>query len=417
MLGVKSDPWLEKIINDFEIPKNVLEQKAFLDEVGFFEKVYQNLIKLPPQGQKWLKRYMYLNHPLQIAILIGDTALINSLINENSFDPKVENSQGTSLLCYAAYFGKIQILDCLVNNYHLNIKETDEHGLTPLHYAAQSGNIEMLEHLIHTYNLDVNKTTKDGSSLLHSAAYSGHIEMFDKLVTQKRLTVTKTNDRGGTPLYCAAMSGNMDMLQHLINKHDLKVRETANDGSTLLHWAAFSGHIKMLKHLINNGLDANKTTNDGRTLLHFAAYCGHIKMLEHLTNTYNLYVNNTTEDGSSLLYYAAMKNNMEMFITLMDHPYSLDPTLQDHEGKTYGDYLDKKAYYELELLLLSNFKETITKNRVLTYLIELSEKKEWTDILTRLKSYQNMSNNTFAFFNIEQKRSPLNKEKASCTIQ
>ena len=116
----------------------------------------ESLSKQPPLGQKWVKED--LSHPLQIAILIGDTTLVNYLINENSFNPKVKNTQGASLVCYAAHFGKIQVLDCLVNNHQLDIQETDDNGSTPLHYAAEAGNIKIFTHLVTKYNLDVKKT-------------------------------------------------------------------------------------------------------------------------------------------------------------------------------------------------------------------------------------------------------------------
>ena len=61
-----------------------------------------------------------------------------------SVEEPVDPNQGSRLLHYACYFGKVKAMKALCEQYNADLSSIDYRGQTPLHVATSSGELGSL---------------------------------------------------------------------------------------------------------------------------------------------------------------------------------------------------------------------------------------------------------------------------------
>ena len=161
----------------------------------------------------------------------------------------------------------------------IDVKNSD--GESVLHWAAEFGQVDLIELFVKGV-LDVNVVDNDGRTPLHDASSEGHAECVRVLLTLGgRPSMTVVAGTYGTPLHQAVLAGHEKIVSVLL-KEGCPIDLKDSNGESVLHWAAEFGQVDLIKLFVKGGLDVNVVDNDGRTPLHFAASQGHVECVHIL---------------------------------------------------------------------------------------------------------------------------------------
>jgi ankyrin repeat protein len=199
------------------------------------------------------------------------------------------NSDGSTPLHHAVYYGKVQAVQLLLQagaNVHAT---TSTGGSTALHFAAEAGGVEVAQLLLQA-GADVHtRTSNGGSTALHCAASMGRVDVLQLLLDAGADAAAACFQGQRTALHDAIEAGCLESVQLLLRYGApvdsimrLKNHYSALEELTPLHMAATYGRLQMLQPLVEAGADLEVWCEYTGTLLHCAAFRGHLNVAARL---------------------------------------------------------------------------------------------------------------------------------------
>ena len=252
--------------------------------------------------------------PLHMAVAEGYKHIVSVLLEEGC-PIGVKNSNGESVLHWAARFGQVDLI-VQFTKCGLNVNAEDNDGWTPLHFAADNGNLK-----------SVRKLLESGG----------------------KASMTVVAGTCGTPLHLAVAKGYKHIVSVLLEE-GCPIGVKNSNGRSVLHWAAGFGQVDLIALFVKGGLNANAEDNDGWTPLHTAAANGKRKSVRRLlrlgtgqvsaTVTSRIVptqsINYAGKNGITPLLRAAMKLHVKTFMELKSH--GGDIYLSDSFGLKFCDW-------------------------------------------------------------------------------
>ena len=213
------------------------------------------------------------------------------------------DSGGATLLCLAAFYGRLKTVEFLLNRSKEKINEGNKKGLTPLLLAAFGGHEDVARLLI-AHGTEIHLRTR-GDTSLTSAVKQGHWAVVDLLMT-----------------------------------HDPSIaRESTNDGETPLHLAVSRNHFDIVKLLLDFGCDPTaRSTRTGDSLLHLVAGKGHFITLELVLKYAGQFVNDKNTEGMTPLLIAAKAGFDRTVRTVLNYSREKDIPLTELIVETSQHY-------------------------------------------------------------------------------
>ncbi|XP_055324548.1 ankycorbin [Sitodiplosis mosellana] len=297
--------------------------------------------------------------PLHLAVIQGNTALVNLLIANKANVNAVDN-EGHSVVHWAAVCGEVEALRALLAAGS-DITITDLNGGSPLHYAAQMSNgsgyqshsanlaLEILEIFLQQPNVHVDVCDRDGRQPLLWAASAGAVKAVLMLV-KAGARVESADKDGLTALHCAASRGHTECINVLINLCGAPVDLIDTNGCTALHYAVTLGHADATYMLLDLGADPNRQDRKGRTPAHCGCAKGQFETVKLLRDRKaNLWLRNAK--GDLPLHEAASSGRRELVLWLLDQrPKHVNTTSND--GRTILHIAASNDYSDMCKMLI-----------------------------------------------------------------
>ena len=121
------------------------------------------------------------NTVLHYAAMYGDVNTVNVLLEADSFLASVENNEGITPIYYAIVVSDNDILSSIITNGQIDINKKDSLGYTPLHYAANYGNMEAVVLLVEEFNADKTIVKDDNFTASDIAANNSYYTIVEYL--------------------------------------------------------------------------------------------------------------------------------------------------------------------------------------------------------------------------------------------
>lgn len=121
------------------------------------------------------------NTVLHYAAMYGDVNTVNALLEADSSLASVENNEGITPIYYAIILSDNDILSSLITNGQIDINKKDSLGYTPLHYAANYGNMEAVVLLVEEFNADKTIVNDDNFTASDIAANNSYYTIVEYL--------------------------------------------------------------------------------------------------------------------------------------------------------------------------------------------------------------------------------------------
>ncbi|MEI0608811.1 ankyrin repeat domain-containing protein [Brachyspira pilosicoli] len=121
------------------------------------------------------------NTVLHYAAMYGDVNTVNVLLEADSSLASVENNEGITPIYYAIVVSDNDILSSIINNGQIDINKKDSLGYTPLHYAANYGNMEAVVLLVEEFNADKTIVNDDNFTASDIAANNSYYTIVEYL--------------------------------------------------------------------------------------------------------------------------------------------------------------------------------------------------------------------------------------------
>ncbi|KAK6188909.1 hypothetical protein SNE40_004989 [Patella caerulea] len=286
--------------------------------------------------------------PLHLAAELGDTEMVDSLVNRPSDTEDAGNETHQPL-------------------------DHDLDGHLPLHYASQHGHSHIIPLL---YKPEI---TDDDFGKAVKLAITWH--QYDALCTlfklrpdfdigkdQKRNLVFKAENnmaQFGKPII-QALNSEKNLLTRLVRQaaHDnlmeelellesfgVEVSRQDYMGRTALHEAAEQGHADVVYFLLDHGADANVQDWQGSTALHYACKTGNTKVIDILVSHPETNINAQDLCGRNVLMVAAYARKSDVVGYLLQNS-NVNPWQKDKFNQNILHYLIllDKASVILEIL-------------------------------------------------------------------
>lgn len=162
--------------------------------------------------------------PLHLAVLLGQTSVVQSLI-DHKVDVTLQDHQGNTPLHIACRRDDQDAVRIIVESFRNNIEARRKYfairnceGLTCLHVASQSKAYMIMGHLF-MKGADVNiRDAKSGRTMLHYAVERRDLETVKKLLTHSDIDINCKTYKGETPLVIAYWRNYRDILRKLKSK-------------------------------------------------------------------------------------------------------------------------------------------------------------------------------------------------------
>ena len=152
--------------------------------------------------------------PLHWASIKNQTDTINLLLG-NGADTKLTNSDGNTVLHYAAMYGDVNTVNALLNADSSLASVENNEGITPIYYAIILSDNDILSSLITKGQIDINKKDSLGYTPLHYAANYGNMEAVVLLVEEFNADKTIVNDDNFTASDIAANNSYYTIVEYL----------------------------------------------------------------------------------------------------------------------------------------------------------------------------------------------------------
>lgn len=304
--------------------------------------------------------------PLVWAVWLGNTALVEALLEGDHVDVHSRYSKDTALECAAA-FNEVEMMRLLLSRVDMNVEAASE----ALFAAVESASLEAVQFLM-ALNVALN-TTRKGVTPLCMAAQCGYVSIQDLLLEDKRVDLNCMNPAREEPVILTLIRNvhhtEAVKLTRLLELHErVNLNVVDAQGNTALHFMAEKGHLLGCSFLVQNypwmlswancrgdtplfsaiqylkpdicrylleqtDVDLESVNLDGRTPILECAYRGDLKTFKVLVERSDRV--RTTVKGNrshSSLLEAAKSGNDEVVWYLIDE--GADPNIQDEEGRT-----------------------------------------------------------------------------------
>ncbi len=237
--------------------------------------------------------------PLHVAVILGEYAMVEYLIN-NKAAVSAKDSSGATALHEAVRYGHLEIVNLLLDNgadvnardslgktplliitpennqfeiYEAllssgaDLNATDSFGDTALHIATLTeANVSVIEYLF-SKGADINERNKKGITPLAQAVekrIAEHIEFYAKMGAD----IHAADINNITPLYKSLDAG-LDMTKQLINENNFALRDSL--GNTALHIGILKNvSMDQIIFLLDIGIDINARNRNGHSPLYLA---------------------------------------------------------------------------------------------------------------------------------------------------
>lgn len=304
-------------------------------------------------------------YPLHLAVLNGDTALVDMLL-DNRADVTAVDFCGKAALHIACEMNIPDIAKALIdrsNSSNLNIADGD--GRTALMYACQYSSKDLVEYLLQKGSI-VNVSDVCGESpLLQCIANVRSSSEMMRCLLNAGANVRHQNYRGESPLLRAlrhsyVYQGGRRNVQYLemalmLIDHDSNLKVTNSLGQTPLHLAVCANDEVVVKKLINAGCKVDVFDQLGLSPIYYACRNANRKILNLLVKS-----------GANLKIYDwyKLKENLKMpdSCALVDELMQITREMQPLRAlcrtvirKCFKSSIEKNAKFLPIPALLSNF--------------------------------------------------------------
>jgi ankyrin repeat protein len=145
-------------------------------------------------------------------------------------DVNLQDTDGTTALITASYFGQVDVVHELLQNNELAVNLQVTTGLTALYMASQNSHVDVVRELLRSITLDVNLQMADGTTALITASYFGHVEVVCELLQNNRVDVNLQHTSDCTALDMALGEKNDDVVRLLEKYRDEEWKRLENGG-------------------------------------------------------------------------------------------------------------------------------------------------------------------------------------------
>ncbi|KAH6767524.1 hypothetical protein C2S52_018507 [Perilla frutescens var. hirtella] len=192
---------------------------------GQFDFVHE-LMKLDPQIARDMNQYGF--RPLDIASIMGKTAIVKAMLSSNGDLCRVAGKDSRTALHYAAINGRVEIIHHLLSTFPDCLQDITVHGETALHLAVKYYQFDAFCQMVNSLErlskmAIINGEDGDGNTVLHLAVSTKQYACLNILVGENSSMrgTLKLNVRNGKGLTALDVS---DMV--IQDFYDVKVRET-----------------------------------------------------------------------------------------------------------------------------------------------------------------------------------------------
>ncbi|KAF4947092.1 hypothetical protein FGADI_10722 [Fusarium gaditjirri] len=206
--------------------------------------------------------------------------VLRRLLADPRIDPNSRDSEGYSLLYYAAEIGATGLVELMLENSKIDMGFEDSNA--PLAVAAQWGHVGVVKAFLKTGRFEINTPLAypNGSSdapkgpLLSIASESGEMGVVDLLLSQPGIDACETDAIGRTPLAMAASQGQTDVVERLLAVERVDANSRDMNGWTPLHMAMTYGYsVETVQALLRaENINPDAPDDAGRTPL--SVLCG-----------------------------------------------------------------------------------------------------------------------------------------------
>ncbi|XP_071148307.1 ankyrin repeat domain-containing protein 7-like [Mytilus edulis] len=152
-----------------------------------------------------------------------------------------------------------------------SIDKVDSEGRSLLFYAATFGTVEVADQLLKS-GCDPNVQDVNGDTALHEAVLNGHLKLIRLLLKKAvNLDINVKNGQGETPLMVAVHQDQIDVVKHL-HKAGASIHETDHIGRSALLIASEQGSEKCCQYLMKHGVDMQMRDSLGHSALFYALH-------------------------------------------------------------------------------------------------------------------------------------------------
>ncbi|KAL8726116.1 MAG: hypothetical protein Q9166_006908 [cf. Caloplaca sp. 2 TL-2023] len=212
---------------------------------------------------------------LRRAIDLGNTAVVNILLEHDTVDDSIRDNTGRTLLHGAAATGRADVAKILIEQ-GLSINAQDSNGRTPLHEASRTGEAEVVSLLLAA---GANRSIKDQWDRLPSdVAWTNRgaeamLLLDNKPADEASVQALLTNypNIGKLPIWSLTSFNRIDILESALKSRPNSLFHLDPDtDNTALHAAVLANTKLILKTLLSAGLSPDAQNKQSRTPLHLA---------------------------------------------------------------------------------------------------------------------------------------------------
>lgn len=182
----------------------------------------------------------------------------------------------------AASIGETDIVQDILDSKTSKVNSVNKGGWSSLMYAAYMGHEKTILLLLEM-GADTNQKTRQGSTSLILAAMCGCGHVMPSLL-QNGASLEAKDNRGWTALFHAASSGHQQTTEFLIKAGaDCEVVEPTHHLTPVME-AAASGHTLIVQQFLNRGVDIRRKDINGDNARTLALEYGHLQVADLIDN-------------------------------------------------------------------------------------------------------------------------------------
>ncbi|KAJ5654846.1 hypothetical protein N7490_001849 [Penicillium lividum] len=311
--------------------------------------------------------------PLSLAVIGGNTACVERILQCQEIDVNDRCSDGLSALVYALKRREYYALQLLLADSRVDVNLADSLGWTLLQAAVLEVNHIAAQMLVRHAAIDINhQTSHNDAPLLLAVKRLNDVSsdlILGALLSHSKLDVNISDSNGQTALWHAVNRGHFDLVKLLLRQNDLRLNDPDRYGVTPLAraaerpalsvlellleqrqicinsqsthivpplWAACrAGNSPAVKALLRlKSVQANQRGPTGTTPLQVAIYSNHLSIVSLLLRQGNMVdINARGRQQWTAIFFAASNGHVTMTETLLKYP-DINVNLIDDNGRT-----------------------------------------------------------------------------------
>ena len=206
-------------------------------------------------------------------------SLINTVVKSYPHVADQLDTEGRSILHYAARLSSVPLVECLIRisrtSHVFGPDQPNLNGAYPLHNAARfSKSLSVTKHLLDISPILATIGNNDGTLPLHwAAAKNVNTDVIDCLLKAHPEAAHTANYEGYLPLHTAGQNLMLDVVKVIYDSFPGAISVTDTEGGIPLHHACcFNTNIEVIQYLNSLRIDGMTVAQaDGITPLHLAA--------------------------------------------------------------------------------------------------------------------------------------------------